>query len=110
MMKTELTLQDMTKAELIALIQRCYPRLEARELRNVRRLTLSQRAHVITAQAQAEMDANRGTDQESLRNFIAASKKFDRGMKLYDQSSALFNVDYKPTEETKNGADTHGNY
>jgi hypothetical protein len=107
MMKTELTLQDMTKAELIALINKCYPRLEAQDLRQIRRGTLCQRAHAITSNAMARMEAITGNDPESQRKFREASQEFDRGMALYHQNDVLFKVDFKGGQD---GADTHGNY
>ena len=87
-----ITLQDLTKEELIALVHHLNPfsKSIAPYVKEVRYQTVITQARQLSEESQTEMKAATGDSSfEGRKKFLEASDKFDRAMKLYDQADAL---------------------
>ena len=84
-----LSLEDLTKDELLKLILRFFLEVPQRNIVEVRRESLLAKANTIMTEAQEEMKDNIGGGYETIKRFQQASKKFDEGMALTDKASKM---------------------
>lgn len=85
--KTELKIEDLTKAELLCLIRSGYVLASPRDLLWIRHDSITLKAYKLSGEALKEMKNAHGI--ENLDKWHAASKKFDRAMRLYDKADRL---------------------
>ncbi len=85
-----ITLEDLTKEEIISLLRIHFLRISTSEIRRVRFDTLSKKAKQMADEANAEMSQYRKQPgMESRFGFLRASEKFDEAMKLYDEADKV---------------------
>jgi hypothetical protein len=84
-----LKIEDLTKEELISLLHRVTIDIPDNLIRRVRHETLLAQVRSLSEEAQREMKENTG-DPFKIGQYLEASKKFDRAMKLlHDQASEI---------------------
>ena len=87
-MTKELTIEDLTKEEILALCREYLFQPSPRHIRRVRSDSLAKKAKQIADKAQVEMDRYAGQPGvESRIAFLKASDKFDQAMELYKEAA-----------------------
>ncbi len=85
-----LTLEDLTKEELLTLCHRWCLSISERDIRMVRHESLVRQARDLADQSQKEMKEATGDPSiEARGRFLKASEKFDKAMKLYDEADRI---------------------
>ncbi len=90
MVDRPLTLEDLTKEEILWIIHRYFFEVPQHHIIEARWHSLTQQANVIMDEAQRKLQANIGGGIENVRRFQEASKEFDKGMALSDKAEKLF--------------------
>jgi len=86
----DLTLSDMTKDELVTLINDRMISYNQRDLRRIRWQSMVDEAQRVCNEACEAMKEHSGVDPVNIAKWYEDSKQFDRGMKLHDAAEAFF--------------------
>ena len=89
-MMKDLTIEDLTKEEILVLFRNHLFYISPLDIRRVRCNSLAKRAKEMADEAQADMSQHAGQPgMESRVGFLRASAKFDEAMKLYDETDKV---------------------
>jgi len=84
----KLSLEDLTKNELLQLIRRFSFGFEQRDMQTVRWNTMGVEAKSLMDESIAEIDKCEGIKNHA--KWMKAQDKFDRALKLYDKADSFF--------------------
>ena len=89
-MMKDLTIEDLTKEEILILFQNYLFYVSPSDIKRVRSDSLAKKAKEMADEAQADMrQYAEKPGMESRAGFLRASDKFDVAMKLYDEADKV---------------------